>query len=133
MYVDGFVLTVKKDRIEDYRKMAQNAAEIWKEHGALSVVEATGDDMSPAGCGGEMPEGMPQPDFKMRTFVDVSGAKDDEVAVFSFITYRDRAHRDAVNKKVMADPRIMEGCDPNNMPMDPSRMAYGGFKSIVSE
>ncbi|MEB3287951.1 MAG: DUF1428 domain-containing protein [Vampirovibrionales bacterium] len=120
-YVDGFVIPLPVDKVDDYRKMAQKAGEVWMEYGALSFIENVADDMAPEGI--------------ERTFPVMAGVKDDETVVFSFIVFKSREHRDEVNAKVMADPRIKEDCPEQNpdanMPFDFKRMAYGGFKSIV--
>jgi uncharacterized protein YbaA (DUF1428 family) len=113
-YVDGFVLAVPKQNIEAYRAMAQKAGEIWKEYGALSFVECVGDDV---------------PHGEVTSFPRAVKANDDEVVVFSWITYESKEKRDAINAKVMADPRLQQG--PENMPFDGKRMVFGGFKSIV--
>jgi len=115
-YVDGYVLVVPKDKIEIYRGIAEKAAIIWKEHGALKYREtvledATAKDLLP--------------------FPQLAGAKEDETVVFAYVEYESRKHRDEVNAKVFADPRLSEMCDPNAMPFDCARMAYGGFTTIV--
>jgi uncharacterized protein YbaA (DUF1428 family) len=115
-YVDGFVIPLRKDKLDDYRVMAEKAGKIWMDHGALSYKECIGDDMQ-----SEYTKGFPQ----------IAGMKENETVIFAFIVYASREQRDEVNAKVMADPRIKESCDENNMPFDPARMAYGGFKSIV--
>ena len=115
-YVDGFVLSVPKTKVEKYRKIARAAGKLWKEHGALSYMECMADDTDAKG---------------MVSFPKLANAKKNEVVMFSFITYKSRKHRDQVNKKVMADKRIHEMCKPDEMPFDCSRMAYGGFKAIV--
>lgn len=113
-YVDGFLLAVPKNKIEDYKKLARTASEVWKEHGALSYVESIGDDV---------------PYGELTSFPRAVQAKDDEIVVFSWITYESRQARDAINAKVMADPRLK--CDPNDMPFDGKRMIFGGFQSFV--
>lgn len=116
LYVDGFVITVPKKNLPAYIKMAKASAKIWKKHGALSYVEASGDDLTP--------EGISLP------FPKLAGAKPSETVLFSFITYKSRRHRDQVLKKVMADPDLTKSMSAK-IPFDPKRMAYGGFKSIV--
>ncbi|MEZ5758550.1 MAG: DUF1428 domain-containing protein [Emcibacteraceae bacterium] len=116
-YVDGFVLAVKKDRLDDYKKMAEIAGKIWQEHGAISYRECIGEDMEDKGF--------------CLTFPAAFNVPEDEIAVFSYIEYKSREHRDAVNEKVHNDPRLAESCDLDNMPFDCKRMAYGGFKTIV--
>lgn len=111
-YIDGFVLPIPKDKIEIYRGIAENAATIWKEHGALDYYECVGEDMNA---------------HDMISFQQLANAKEDEVVVFAWISYKSREHRDEVNAKVMADPRL--NCE--NLPFDCKRMAYGGFKTIV--
>jgi uncharacterized protein YbaA (DUF1428 family) len=116
LYVDGFVLPVPKKNLTAYRRMSQRAGRVWREHGALEYREAVGDDL-------KTKMGLPFP----RTVKTKTG----EVVVFSWILYKSRAHRDAVNAKVMKDPRIAKMMDPKSMPFDLKRMAYGGFKVFV--
>jgi uncharacterized protein YbaA (DUF1428 family) len=121
-YVDGFVLPVPIKKLPEYRKMALPMAKLMKKYGALDYIEAVGDDLKPKMMG-----------MDFVNFPDLAKVKKGETVVFSFIIYKSRAHRDAVNAKVMKDP-VMN--DPKNkdmvMPFDMKRMAYGGFKSIVS-
>jgi uncharacterized protein YbaA (DUF1428 family) len=115
-YVDGFVLPVPKDKIETYRAIAEKASNIWKEYGALEYRECVGDDL-------EIKD--------MVSFLKISDAKPEETVVFAWIVYNSKEHRDEVNAKVMADPRMNDMCGGGEMPFDCSRMAYGGFKTIV--
>jgi uncharacterized protein YbaA (DUF1428 family) len=115
-YVDGFVLPIPKNKLEVYRRIAQKAGKVWKDHGALEYVECVGDDLHPKG---------------MKTFPRLVKPRPGETIVFSWIVYRSRAHRDRVNAKVMNDPRLAAMMDPKAMPFDVKRMAYGGFKVLV--
>lgn len=120
-YVDGFVLVVPEENVADYRKMAEEGAEIWMRCGALDYKECMGDDLSP-----DM-GGMP-----VFTFTEMAKAKEGETVWFSFITFKSREHRDEVNKKVMAEMHThAEKHKDMKMPFDMKRMAYGGFKVIV--
>jgi uncharacterized protein YbaA (DUF1428 family) len=112
-YVDGFVLPVPKRNIAAYRRMAQTAGKVWRDHGALDYKECIGDDL-------KIKMGMPFP----RGIRSKTG----ETIVFAYIVYKSRAHRDSVNAKVMKDPRLKM---PKSMPFDVKRMLYGGFKVIV--
>ncbi len=115
-YIDGFVLPLAKDKIEAYQEISSKCGAIWKEHGALEYHEAVGDDL----------------DVKdMLPFPTLAGASSEETVIFAYIVYESREHRDAVNAKVMADPRLHEMFDPENPLFDCKRMASGGFKSIV--
>lgn len=113
-YVDGFVLPVPKDKIETYKDMARRAGEIWKEHGALAVVECVADDV---------------PYGELTSFPRAVQVKDDETVIFAWILFNSRAERDTINAKVMADPRLK--ADMANMPVDGKRMIFGGFESLV--
>lgn len=113
-YVDGFVVAVPTANKEAYRKMAQDAGPVFKEHGALTFVECWGDDV---------PEG------KVTSFPMAVKLKEDETAVFSWITWPSKAVRDEGMEKVMKDPRIQ--MDSKTMPFDGMRMIYGGFEPIV--
>ncbi|MDO9021662.1 MAG: DUF1428 family protein [Deltaproteobacteria bacterium] len=110
-YVDGFVLAVPKSRMGEYREVAQQAGEIWKEHGALAYVECVGDDV---------------PYGELTSFPRAVMAKEDETVVFSWIVYESREARDEINQKVMADPRLKK-----EMPFDGKRMIFGGFKTLL--
>lgn len=116
-YVDGFVLPVPKKNLPAYRRMARKGAKIWREHGALEYRECVGDDLN-------VKFGVP--------FPKMVKVKAGETVVFAWIVYKSRAHRDAVNAKVMQDPRLCGMMDPKDMPFDCKRMVYGGFKIIVS-
>jgi uncharacterized protein YbaA (DUF1428 family) len=115
-YVDGFVLPVPKKNMKAYRRLAQKASKIWREHGALEYRECVGDDLN-------VKTAMP--------FPKGINSKPEETVVFAYIAYKSRAHRDAVNAKVMKDQRISGMCDPKDMPFDCDRMLYGGFQTIV--
>ncbi len=115
-YVDGFVIPVAKKKVATYRRMAQKAGRIFREHGALEVRECVGDDL-------KTPMGLP--------FTRLAKLKPNETVFFSYIVYKSRADRDRVNKKIMKDPRMLAICDPKDMPFDIKRMAYGGFKVLV--
>jgi len=111
-YVDGFVIAVPKDKVEDYKAMARLGGQVWMELGALSYVETLGDD-TPYG--------------EVTSFPRAVQAKDDEIVVFSWIVYKDKASRDEIQAKVMADPRMEPFMKPENMPFDGKRMIFGGF------
>jgi uncharacterized protein YbaA (DUF1428 family) len=116
-YVDGFVVPVPKKNLAAYFAMARKAAKVWREHGALSYRECVGEDLA----------------VKFgRSFPRVAQTKPGETVVLAWIEYKSRAHRDRVNAKVMKDPRLAAMCDPQNTPFDVKRMAYGGFKVVVS-
>jgi uncharacterized protein YbaA (DUF1428 family) len=116
MYVDGFVIPVPKKRLAEYRRMARKYDALWIKHGALEVHECAADDVKPG---------------KLTSFPQAVKLKPDELVIFSWIVYKSRRHRDAVNKKVMADP-LMASPDMKNMPLDGKRMFWGGFKQIVA-
>ncbi|HYF36451.1 MAG TPA: DUF1428 domain-containing protein [Prosthecobacter sp.] len=116
-YIDGFVIPVPQDNLAAYQKMSKKACKVWMEYGALDYIETVGDDMEIKGMATSFPK--------------LAKVKPGEVVVFSYIVYKSRAHRDKVNAQVMKDPRLNEMCDGKNMPFNPKRMAYGGFKSIV--
>lgn len=115
-YIDGFVVVVPKKKIELYRRIARKAGRIWREHGALDYRECVGEDVN-------VKYGTP--------FPKLARLKRGETVVFSWITYKSRKHRDAVIKKVMADPRLAPMMEPGAMPFDMKRMTYGGFDVIV--
>jgi uncharacterized protein YbaA (DUF1428 family) len=112
-YVDGFVIPVPQDKKEAYRKLAEKAAAVFREHGATRIVECWGDDV---------------PDGKVTDFRRAVNAGPGEAVVFSWIVWPSKAVRDAGNKKVMADPRLQT---PDEMPFDGKRLIYGGFQPLL--
>ena len=124
-YVDGFVFTVPKKNVAAYKKMAKEGAAAWKKFGAIDYKECMGNDLKT-----KAQHGMPAP----LSFTKLTGAKPNETVWFSYITFKSKAHRDQVNKRVMA---YMEKKYANvtqkdmTMPFDVKRMAYGGFSVVV--
>ena len=114
-YVDGFLLAVPKANIEAYKTMARAARDVWKEHGAIDYAECLGDDV---------------PYGELTSFPRAVLAKDDEVVIFSWVTYESRARRDEILAKVMADERL-QGDEWKNV-FDGKRMIYGGFEMVVT-
>src|SRR5688572_29116562 len=115
-YVDGFLIPVPRKKVAEYKKIAGIGAKVWLEHGAVSYVECMADDLHPG---------------KSTSFPKSVKLKKGEVVFFSWITYKSRAHRDRVLKKVMADKRLEGMMNPKDMPFDAKRMIYGGFKPAV--
>jgi uncharacterized protein YbaA (DUF1428 family) len=114
-YVDGYVLPVPTRNLPAYRRMAQKAGKVWRDHGALQYLECAGDDVN-------VKWGVP--------FPRLLKLKPGESVVFAYIVFKSKAHRDRVNAKVMKDPRL-NMMDPKDMPFDIKRMVYGGFKVMV--
>jgi len=115
-YVDGFVVPVPKRNVAKYKVIARKMGKVWRDHGALSYTETMGDDVKPG---------------KHTSFPQAVKLKPGEVVWLSFATYKNRAHRDRVNKKAMADPRVAKMMDPKKFPFDGKRMFFGGFKVMI--
>ena len=114
-YVDGFVVPLPKKNLRAYLAMAKWGKAMWMKHGALQFFECVGDDLKQhPGCG----------DFRR-----MAKLKPAETAFFSFIVYKSKAHRAAVNKRVMKEMASVPM--PKKFPFDPKRMAMGGFKTVV--
>ncbi len=115
-YVDGYVLPVPKKNLAAYRRLAQKAMKVWRDHGALDYKECVGEDLK-VKWGPTFPRGIK--------------TRPGETVIFSWIVYKSRAHRDRVNATVMKDPRLAAMCDPKDMPFDGKRILYGGFEVMV--
>src|SRR5512132_1067068 len=115
-YVDGYVLPVPKKNLQAYRRMAQKAGKVWREHGALDFVECLADDVKPG---------------KHTSFPQAVKLKPGEAVVFSWIVYKSRRDRDRINGKVMKDKRLASMMDPKNLPFDGKRMFWVGFKTRI--
>lgn len=115
-YIDGFVFPISRDHLNEYWRLSEAVAEIWKEHGALDYYEYVGDDMKLEGT---------------RSFTDVVMATMDEIIVFGWVVFDSRETRDIANEKVAADPRMVDLIDTSNSGFNAERMVYGGFRSHV--
>jgi len=115
-YVDGFMAAVPTANKEKFIEHARSAAPVFKENGALSVVECWGDDV---------PEG------KVNSMHSAVMLKPEETVIFSWITWPSKAVRDAGMEAVMNDPRLSPETNP--MPFDGARIIFGGFETVVEE
>ncbi|MBI4979248.1 MAG: DUF1428 domain-containing protein [Spirochaetes bacterium] len=118
-YVDGFVLVIPKKKANEYRTMARKGRELWMKYGALNYKECVIDDANPP--------------YIVFTFPKMVKVKPGETVWFSYIEFRSKKHRDRVNALVMKDPTMKSDPDhEKKMPFDMKRMAYGGFRVVVS-
>ena len=116
-YIDGFLIPVKTENIGRYTEIAQAAGELWKKHGALEYIEAAGDDLDHE---------------KMWSFEKSAGVQDGDTVIFSFIVFESKEERDRINAIVMEDEQMKQMMKSGEeAPFDYTRMAYGGFKTIV--
>lgn len=115
-YVDGFVTPVPRRKLAAYRRQARQAGRVFVEHGALQFVETMADDVKTG---------------RWTSFPQAVKLKPGEVVFFSWIAFRSRRHRDAVNAKVIKDPRLASMMSGKAVPFDGRRMIYGGFRPVV--
>jgi len=114
-YVDGFLVPVSEANKQAYRELAAKAAGVFKEYGAIRVVEAWGDDL---------------PDGKVTDFRRAVKAQSGENVVYSWVEWPSKPVRDTAWPRIMADERMKP--DESNMPFDGQRMIYGGFSTLVN-
>lgn len=119
-YIDGFVLPIPRVYLDEYKKVAEKVAEIWKVYGAIAYYEFVGDDFVLEGT---------------KSFIETVDVKEDEEIVFGWVVFPSKEVRDLANKKVPSDPRMTELVAPltnsDKLIFDSSRMVYGGFKPLV--
>ena len=121
-YIDGFLFTIQRIYLDEYKAVAEQVADIWKENGALSYCEYVGDDLYLKGT---------------RSFIDIIDAREDVVIVFGWVSFPSKEVRAHANKKVASDPRMTQLVSPlmreERMIFDPGTMAYGGFVSLINK
>lgn len=119
-YIDGFVFPIPKIHLNEYKKVAEKVAEIWKEYGAIAYFEFVGDDLHLEGT---------------KSFTETVKIKENEEVVFGWVVFPSKEIRDLANKKVPTDPRMAKLIEPLINPekliFDASKMIYGGFKALV--
>jgi len=114
-YADVYLLPVKADKIDEYKKMARYAAKVFKKHGALKYREYVGSDLNSEWT---------------KPFTKVIKLKDDEVLVYAAVEFKSESHRNKAMKAIMNDPEMQQ--PPGmEMPFNPKSMVYGGFKVLV--
>jgi uncharacterized protein YbaA (DUF1428 family) len=113
-YVDGFVVAVPNAKKEEYKKFALDAATVFKDYGAMRVVECWGHDV---------------PDGKVTSFPMAVKLQSEETVVFSWIIWPNKEVRDQGMEKSMEDPRMQS----SDMPFDGKRMIFGGFEMMIDE
>lgn len=120
-YIDGFILPVPRKHLDEYKAVAVQVAEVWKEHGAMEYHEYVLDDIQMEGT---------------RSFTEISDAKGDEAVIFGWVVFDSRETRDRANELVISDPRMSDLVDPlmdpDRLIFNASRMVYGGFKALVN-
>ena len=116
-YVDGFIVPVPRKKLPAYLRMARTAGKVWRDHGALHYRECVADDVKVG---------------KWTSFPRSVKLKRGETVIFSWITYKSRAHRDRVCARVFKDPRLAKMMNPKTLPFDGKRMIYGGFKTLFA-
>lgn len=120
-YIDGFILPIPKKHLDEYKSVAVQVAEVWKEHGAMEYHEYVLDDIQMEGT---------------RSFTEISDAKGDEAVIFGWVVFDSRETRDRANELVISDPRMSDLVDPlmdpDRLIFNASRMVYGGFKALVN-
>ena len=114
-YFDGFIAAVPAGSKEQYRAYALVMAEIFKEHGAVKIVETWGNDVP----GGEI-----------TSFPMAVKATEEEKVVFSWIEWSSKDARDQAWAALMEDERLHP--DVNPMPFDGKRLIYGGFEELIN-
>jgi uncharacterized protein YbaA (DUF1428 family) len=112
-YLDVYVTPVRLPREAEYLDWVKVSRQMWTDHGALSYLEARAEDV---------------PFGNVTSFPRALHLEPDEITYVAFATYRDRAHRDEVNARIMADPRMKELALGG--PADLRRMIFGGFTSV---
>lgn len=119
-YIDGFVLPIPRIYLDEYKKVAEKVAEIWKEYGAIAYFEFVGDDLTLEGT---------------KSFVETVNKKEDEEIIFGWAVFPSKEVRELANQQVPMDERMTELVKPLTNPerliFDASRMVYGGFKALV--
>ncbi|WP_417609745.1 DUF1428 domain-containing protein [Owenweeksia hongkongensis] len=119
-YIDGFMLPIPRAHLNEYKAVAEQVADIWKEYGALAYFEYVGEDLKLEGT---------------RSFAEVVDLQEDEVVVFGWALFSSKEVRDQANKQVPKDPRMGKLVGPltdkSKLIFDASRMVYGGFQSLV--
>lgn len=114
-YIDGYVVVVPQANKAAFIDHAKQCIPIYREHGALRVVDCWADDL---------------PSGRVNTYGHAVQLEEGEAVVFSWIEWPFKAMREAAWPLILRDPRLHP--DHNPMPFDAKRMLRGGFQTIVN-
>ncbi|MEM6725635.1 MAG: DUF1428 family protein [Bacteroidota bacterium] len=121
-YIDGFVFPIPQIHLAEYQRIAEQIADIWKEHGATAYCEFVGDELFLEGT---------------TSFTSAIAVKDHEVIILGWVAFPSKAIRDLANQNVPNDPRMADLIgplvNPEKLIFDASRMVYGGFRSFIKK
>jgi uncharacterized protein YbaA (DUF1428 family) len=112
MYVAGFVIPVPEEKLEAYRKWAENGAALFREYGCIEIVDSWEDNV---------------PSGKQTDFRRAVAAKEGEKIVFTWQVWPDKATLDAAEAKMRDDTRFEVS---GEIPFDPRRLILGCFTPI---
>lgn len=112
-YVDGFMAPVPAGDREQFTRFAKAVGKLFKEHGALQVVDCWSDDV---------------PDGKLTSMPLAVKRREGEAILFGWVTWPSKEVRDSGMQKVMGDARMHE----LGMPFDGQRAIFGGFEVVSS-
>ena len=112
-FLDITVIPVPTASRAAYIEHSRRMTVLFKEAGATSVTETWGEDV---------------PDGKVTDYKRSVQLQDGETVAIGWITWPDKATRDAGWETLMADERMMGGEAP---PFDGKRMIFGGFDVIA--
>lgn len=121
-YIDAFVFPIRSEHLDEYKAVANQVADIYKEYGAIAYNEFAGDDLTHEG---------------LLSFVDSVNAEEGETVIFGWAAYESKEARDRINELVRKDPRmdplVNPIMNPERMVFNPGRMQFGGFKTLVQK
>lgn len=109
-----FVIPVAGDKMEAYRKWAENGAEIFREYGCIEIVESSEDNV---------------PTDKLTDFRRAVNAKDGEKIVFTWQVWPDKATLEAAETRMHEDKRLERS---GEIPFDAKRLILGCFKPLYT-
>jgi len=130
-YVDGYLIPLPLAKLAAYRQFSAQVAQVYREHGALRVVDCILDADVANGAGFHAQEARSElGNAELRDFERAAAVTHGETVILSWTEWPSKAARDEGLAKALADPRVQPD-DAEEMLFEGRRLIAGGFNKLL--
>jgi len=130
-YYDAYLIPISPSKLEAYRDFSRRIGAVYREYGALKIVDILLDDQGGGGASFHAEEARAALDDDLRDFAAAAGAQDGETVILSWTEWPDKQARDEGLAKALADPRVQP--DPGDgVIFEGRRLVSGAFVHLAS-
>jgi uncharacterized protein YbaA (DUF1428 family) len=130
-YFDCYLIPVPTVKLGAYKAFSQRMAEVYREYGALRVTDCVLDSETTDGT--QFHADGAQNEVQgaaLRDFPEAAAARAGETVILSWTEWVNKAQRDALLPRILADPRVQPR-DDEEMIFEGTRLVAGGFFRLL--